>query len=81
MNVILSKNLTNVFVVVVRYFGGTLLGVSGLINAYKSASLLTIENGLIDTQFVKNVFQIGFEFDKTNEIIRIIKEFGLKILR
>jgi uncharacterized YigZ family protein len=81
LNAILSKNLSNILIVVVRYFGGTLLGVPGLINAYKSAALGAIENNEIETKFVKSIVQINFEFEKTNEIMRIVKEFDLKILK
>ena len=81
LNAILSKNLSNILIVVVRYFGGTLLGVPGLINAYKSATFAAIENNKIEEKFVKSIIQISFEFEKTNEIMRIVKEFDLKILK
>jgi uncharacterized YigZ family protein len=80
LNAILSKNISDILIVVVRYFGGTLLGVSGLINAYKSASLLAISNGKTETRLVFEKFILKYNFEKTNEIMRIIKEFEIKIL-
>jgi uncharacterized YigZ family protein len=80
LNAILSKNISDILIVVVRYFGGTLLGVSGLINAYKSASLLAISNGKTETRLVFEKFTLKYNFEKTNEIMRIIKEFEIKIL-
>jgi uncharacterized YigZ family protein len=80
LNVILSKNLSDVLLVVVRYFGGTLLGVSGLINAYKSASLEAIANAKIIEKLVYSKFIFKYHFENTNDIMRIIKEFDLKIL-
>ena len=79
-NAILSKNLSDTLIVVVRYFGGTLLGVPGLINAYKSASLEAISNAQIVEKLVYEQFVFKYDFEKTNEIMRIIKEFELKIL-
>lgn len=81
LNSILSKKLTNILIIVVRYFGGTLLGVPGLISAYKSAALAAIENNEIEMKFMKTVIQLSFEFEKTNEIMKIIKEFDLKIVK
>lgn len=80
LNAILSKNLSDTLIVVVRYFGGTLLGVPGLINAYKSASLEAISNAQIVEKLVYEQFVFKYNFEKTNEIMRIIKEFELKIL-
>ncbi len=81
LNAILSKNLTNILIVVVRYFGGSLLGIPGLINAYKIASLEAITNNNIETKFQNIQIIIHFQFGKTNEIMRIIKEFDLKIVK
>lgn len=81
LNALLSKNVTNTLIVVVRYFGGTLLGVPGLINAYKSASLDAIENSRIEIKYIKDIYRLKYEFDKTNEVMRIVKEFTLKIVR
>lgn len=80
LNVILSKKLTNVLIVVARYFGGTLLGVPGLINAYKSASLIALEDADIITRYVREVYLFRFTFEKMNEIMRVVKENELKVL-
>jgi uncharacterized YigZ family protein len=80
LNVLLSKELTNILVVVVRYFGGTLLGVPGLINAYKSAALEALKNAEIIEKTINSRYEIGFDVDKMNDVMKIIKEFNLKIL-
>ncbi|MEM1137466.1 MAG: YigZ family protein [Bacteroidota bacterium] len=75
-----SKNLSNVLIVVVRYFGGTKLGVSGLVNAYKTAASSALENGKIITAFKMQRGQLQFQYPKMNEAMKLIKEFELKIL-
>ncbi len=80
LNAILSKNLSDILIIVVRYFGGTLLGVPGLINAYKSASLDAISNATIIEKFVYEKYILKYDFEKTNEIMRVVKEFDLKIV-
>lgn len=80
LNAILSKNLSDLLIIVVRYFGGTLLGVPGLINAYKSASLEAISNATIVERIVCEKYTLKYDFEKTNEVMRIIKEFNLKII-
>jgi uncharacterized YigZ family protein len=79
-NIILSNDLTNVCIIVVRYFGGTLLGVPGLINAYKQASILAIDENKIVLQEIIEKACIIFEFDQMNIAMRIVKEYQLKIL-
>lgn len=81
LNAILSKNLSDILIVVVRYFGGTLLGVPGLINAYKTASLEAISNAEIIEKIVCEKYILKYDFEKTNEIMRIIKEFNLNIIK
>ena len=71
---ILSYNLTNILIVVIRYFGGTKLGVSGLIHAYKTAALDTIENAEIFEKTVNDIYDIHFDYLVMNDIMRIIKE-------
>jgi len=80
LNVLLSKNLTNILVVVVRYFGGTLLGVPGLINAYKSATELAINEAVIAEQTVKDIYTINFSYLNMNEVMKIVKDHQLLIL-
>lgn len=71
---ILSYDLTNILIVVIRYFGGTKLGVSGLIHAYKTAALDTIENAEIFEKTVNDIYDIHFDYLVMNDIMRIIKE-------
>jgi len=77
---ILSKELTNVLVVVVRYFGGTKLGVGGLINAYKTTAKLILDEAVIVEKTVNIFFQLTFEYVDMDKVMRIIKENNLEIL-
>ena len=79
LNVLLSKDTTNILVVVVRYFGGTLLGVPGLINAYKSATLEALANAEVIPKSVNDRYEIAFDFEQMNDIMKVVKEFSLKI--
>lgn len=79
LNTLLSNELTNVLAVVVRYFGGTLLGVPGLINAYKSATVEAVKNAKIIEKTVNSVFRIEFGHSQMNEVMKIVKEEDLKI--
>jgi uncharacterized YigZ family protein len=81
LNTLLSSDITNVLVVVVRYFGGTLLGVPGLINAYKNATIAAIEENEIVTKTVNDVYEIGFDYLVMNQVMRIVKEEDLLILK
>lgn len=80
LNVLLSKDVTNILVVVVRYFGGTLLGVPGLINAYKTATQEALENAIIIERTVNDVYCIEFEYLSMNDVMRVIKEEGITVL-
>lgn len=77
---LLSFDLTNVLIVVIRYFGGTKLGVSGLINAYKTAAREAIISGKIIELTVNEVYKIEFPYESMNEIMRIIKEESAQII-
>lgn len=79
LNSLLSAELTNVFVVVVRYFGGTLLGVPGLINAYKSATIDVIANSNIVEKTENTVFSVRCDYLQLNQVMRIIKETALVV--
>ncbi|MBU0486750.1 MAG: YigZ family protein [Bacteroidetes bacterium] len=72
---LLSNDLTNVLVVVVRYFGGTKLGVSGLINAYKTATADALSNATVIEKTVNERYNIQFEYPVMNEVMRLLKEF------
>jgi uncharacterized YigZ family protein len=76
---LLSHDLTNILIVVVRYFGGTLLGVSGLINAYKNAAASAIENAQIVLKIVEVKFELIFDYPIQNNVMRIIKDEQLEI--
>lgn len=77
---ILSKDLTNLLVVVVRYFGGTKLGVGGLINAYKTTAKLILDEAEIVNKTVNVTFQLIFEYQDMDKVMRIIKENNLEIM-
>jgi uncharacterized YigZ family protein len=79
LNTLLSQEITNILVVVVRYFGGTLLGVPGLINAYKCATIEALAMADIIEKTVNDVYNVSFEFVQMNDIMKVVKEFSLKI--
>ncbi len=78
---LLSKDLTNVLVVVVRYFGGTKLGIPGLINAYRTAAKEALDGARIVEQKVEESYEISFPYPVMNEVMRILKEEGASILQ
>jgi uncharacterized YigZ family protein len=80
LNTLLSKDITNVLVVVVRYFGGTLLGVPGLINAYKASTELALGEATVIEKTVNDVYTVTFEYAQMNDVMRIIKEEQLQVL-
>lgn len=74
-----SKRVTNVCVIVVRYFGGTLLGVPGLINAYKTAAAMALEQSeLVEKDIVSN-YDLSFEYPILNEVMYALKQFEVVI--
>lgn len=75
-----SFGLTNVLIVVVRYFGGTKLGVGGLVNAYKTAAKLACENAKTVKRSVKENLSLQFEYEHMDKVMRIIKENKVTIL-
>lgn len=77
---ILSKDLTDILIVVIRYFGGTKLGIPGLINAYKTTAREAIENAVIIEKHILVHFLIVFDYPDMNEIMRILKEEHAHIL-
>jgi uncharacterized YigZ family protein len=74
-----SRNLTDVLVVVVRYFGGVRLGVGGLITAYKTAADDALENATIIEKEVLKSISFAYNYEATSEIMRLVKEFDLSI--
>lgn len=77
---LLSFDVTNILLVVVRYFGGTKLGVGGLINAYKTTAKLTLDECTILKKTIDVHFQLTFDYIHMNKVMRIIKENKLLIL-
>ena len=77
---ILSYDLTNVLIVVVRYFGGIKLGVSGLINAYKTSAGDALSQAEITEMTVNEVYEVNFDYTAMNEIMKIVKEENLELL-
>jgi uncharacterized YigZ family protein len=75
-----SNQLTNVLIVVVRYFGGTKLGVSGLIQAYKNAAALAIDENEIIREWVKVELELTFPYPAMNEVMKVVKAQNLEIL-
>jgi uncharacterized YigZ family protein len=69
-----SKELTDILIVVIRYFGGTLLGVSGLINAYRTAASDAISNAEIIEKTVKCIYRIEFPYLSMNDVMKVLKE-------
>lgn len=77
---LLSFDLTNVLLVVVRYFGGTRLGVPGLIRAYKTAAKEALSAAGIVTMTVYDVYELHFEYPLLNEVMRLMKDEKLEVL-
>ena len=75
-----SFEVTNILIVVVRYFGGVKLGVGGLISAYKIAAQMTLENAQIIEKTIDVNFQLTFDYKNMNKVMRVIKEKNLKIV-
>jgi uncharacterized YigZ family protein len=75
-----SFEITNVLIVVVRYFGGVKLGVGGLIHAYKTAAQMALENSKIVTRTINKQFEIRFDYKNMNKVMRVIKEKNLKVI-
>ena len=75
-----AHELTNILIVVVRYFGGTKLGTSGLIVAYRTAAAAAIENAQIETRFVEDIIDYSFTYPLLNEVMRVVKELEPRIV-
>lgn len=75
-----SKNLQQVLVVVIRYFGGTKLGVSGLINAYKTAAFDALEQTKLVKVIIEERFELHYGYELTNEVMKLISDFDVTII-
>ncbi len=79
MGQIRSKDLSNILIVVVRYFGGTLLGVGGLINAYRTAAANAIQDAIVITAAEQDLVEISFPYILMNNVMKIIRDEGMII--
>jgi uncharacterized YigZ family protein len=75
-----SKGLTNVLVVVVRYFGGSLLGVPGLINAYKTATALALQLSPIIKKPIEIAYELNFDYQQMNEVMMVVKHYNCSVV-
>lgn len=75
-----SFEVTNILIIVVRYFGGIKLGVGGLISAYKTAAQMTLEEATIVEKTIDKHFLITFDYKNMNKVMRIVKEKNLDII-
>ena len=79
-NQILAHDLTNILIIVVRYYGGTKLGVSGLVKAYKESAKLTLEEAEIITKELEEEIEINFNFNQQNLIFTLLNKFDGKLI-
>jgi uncharacterized YigZ family protein len=75
-----SFDVTNILVVVVRYFGGTKLGVGGLIQAYKTTAQMALESCKIVKRTIDEIFLLKFEYPEMNTVMRIIKDENISVI-
>jgi len=75
-----SKQLTNTLVVVVRYFGGTLLGVPGLINAYKSVAAMVLQTTPIVQKPIEVAYTLQFDYTQMNDVMQVLRQCNANIL-
>jgi uncharacterized YigZ family protein len=76
-----SKELTNTLIIVVRYFGGTLLGVPGLINAYKTSALLVLQNAVLIRKTVTKSLRLQFDYVQLNDMMQLFRKHECEILK
>ena len=76
-----SKQATNVLIIVVRYFGGTLLGVPGLIHAYKTAAALVLQITPVVQKPVLINYRLQFDYTQMNEVMKIVKKYNCLVLK
>jgi uncharacterized YigZ family protein len=76
-----SKQATNILIIVVRYFGGTQLGIPGLINAYKTAASMVLQVTAVVPKPVLLQYRIQFDYTQMNEIMRLVKQFECVVIK
>ena len=81
LNVIDSKYLTNILIIIVRYFGGTLLGVPGLINAYKSATAMALQVVPFVKKLVEINYELQFDYTRMNDVMMVLKHYNCTIIK
>ncbi len=77
---ILCADLTNVLIVIIRYYGGTNLGVPGLIHAYKTAAAESLAKAEVVTRIVKEIYQVEYPYELMNDVMKIIKDETLEVI-
>lgn len=75
-----SFGVTNILIVIVRFFGGVKLGVGGLISAYRTSAQMALESSVIIEKTIDIYFQISFDYKNMNKVMRVIKERNLEII-
>lgn len=75
-----SKELTDAGVIVVRYFGGTLLGVPGLINAYKSSASMALQMIPVIQKPIEIIYDVNFDYTTMNEVMMVVKQFNCTVI-
>jgi len=81
LNTVDSAKLSNVLIVVVRYFGGTKLGIPGLIRSYKTAAKDAIKAGTVVNKVIQEQYELQFEFDVLSDVMNLLKRLAVKILK
>lgn len=76
-----SKQATNILIVVVRYFGGTLLGVPGLINAYKMVSSMVLQVTAVVPKPILIAYRVQFDYTQMNDVMKLVKQFECTVLK
>ncbi|MFC4162367.1 IMPACT family protein [Epilithonimonas zeae] len=79
-NQLLAHQITNILVVVIRYYGGTKLGVGGLVKAYKESAKYTLEQATIITKELESKIELKFKFSQQNQIFTLLNKYDAKIL-
>lgn len=79
-NQLLAHEITNILVIVVRYYGGTKLGVSGLVKAYKESAKLSLDEAEIITKELETEIEVQFQFNQQNTIFTLLSKFDAKVL-
>jgi len=75
-----SNDLTNILIIVVRYFGGVKLGVPGLIRSYKTASAIAITDAEILIKTIKDQYKVSFKYPLMNNVMKLVKDFDLEVV-